>query len=479
MKNYIKNTQRVYSFPLLISSIFEYIMIFFFYYDIFTNFIHKIKVKYFVNYPIYKLKMLRESQLRKYKNISEYDLERFVKEDEEYLLKENRPIKEKFIQLLNDKKADQFMDDILTNKELTSVLYNSNAKIEINKYLRNKKNLCPKQLYPKNLKRTGPKCFEDRRKKREAYSQIKEEINNFYLNKDKYFNKLSDYNKQMIKKIKKELALEREEFNNEMKNNKIKGFQRAYSCIKNKLNNSKNRVITKENSNSFITNTSYTSNNKSILLPSVRLNLKNVYNRLYNNAIFSPIKLPSKKNSRKIRDSIIQTSIPKLKLNLKKVLKSTNGKEFTVKITKNILNRCFEKYSGGPKMINESKIDTIDKGSKMNYYVDYYKLINKKNGNSLLHSASYENQPELVKYFIEKNSNVNLQNFEGDTPLHLALKNKNKKIIKILMNNKAALNIPNNKGNSPYELYTSEMKKEFGIENLICTPIKKVEKIDK
>jgi hypothetical protein len=302
-------------------------------------------------------------------------LERFIKEDEEYLLKENRPIKEKFIQNLNDKTADQFMDDILTNKELTSVLYNSNAEVEINKYLRNKKNLCPKKLYPKNLKKTGPKCFEDRRKKREAYSQIKKEIQSFYLDKDKYINKLSNYNKQMIKKIKKELAMEREEFNNEMRNNKIKGFKRAYSCIKNKLDISKKRVITNENSDSFFTNTSYTSNNNSILLPSVKLNLKNVYNRLYNNAIFSPIKIPSDKSPRKIRDSILQTPIPKLQLNVKKVLKSTNGKEFTVKITKNILNRCFKKYSGGPKMINENKNETIDKGSKMNYYVDYYKLI--------------------------------------------------------------------------------------------------------
>ena len=174
--------------------------------------------------------MLRESHLKKYKNLSKYDLERFVKEDEEYLLKENRPIKEKLIQHLNDKTADQFMDDILTNKELTSVLYSTNAKIEIDKYLRSKKNLCPKQLYPKNFTKTGLKCFNDRRQKREAYSQIKEEINSFYLDKDKYINNLTNNNKQMIKKIKKELALEREEFDNEIKNNKIKGFQRAYSC---------------------------------------------------------------------------------------------------------------------------------------------------------------------------------------------------------------------------------------------------------
>ena len=207
--------------------------------------------------------------------------------------------------------------------------------------------------------------------------------------------------------------------------------------------------------------------------------MKNVYNRLYNNAIFSPIKIPSDNSSRKIKNSVIQTPIPKIKLNLKKVLTSTNGKEFTVKITKNILNRCFKKYSGGPKMINENINETIDKRSKINFYVDYYKLINKKNGNSLLHSASFENHPELVKYFLDKNSDVNLQNYDGDTPLHLALKNKNKKIIKILMNHKADLNIPNNKGSAPYDLYTTEMKKEFGIDNLIYTPIKKVEKIDK
>ena len=88
--------------------------------------------------------------------------------------------------------------------------------------------------------------------------------------------------------------------------------------------------------------------------------------------------------------------------------------------------------------------------------------------------AAMENYPELVKYFIEKGANINMKNNDGNTPLHLALKRKNKKIIKILMDNKAALDIPNSDGDIPFEYFTSEMKKEYGVDKiLVINPVKK------
>ena len=80
----------------------------------------------------------------------------------------------------------------------------------------------------------------------------------------------------------------------------------------------------------------------------------------------------------------------------------------------------------------------------------------------------------MAQYFIDKGANLNMQNKEGNTPLHLALKCKNNKVIKILMDNKAALDIPNKNGEIPFEYFTSEMKREYGIDTmLVINPAKK------
>ena len=70
--------------------------------------------------------------MNKYKMKSKYDNERFEKEDEGYLLKLSRPAKASSIRSLSKEKMDKFMEDILTNKKITSILFDSNATIEIN-----------------------------------------------------------------------------------------------------------------------------------------------------------------------------------------------------------------------------------------------------------------------------------------------------------------------------------------------------------
>ena len=87
--------------------------------------------------------------------------------------------------------------------------------------------------------------------------------------------------------------------------------------------------------------------------------------------------------------------------------------------------------------------------------------------------ATKGNYYELVKYFIDKGSDVNKQNFDKETPLHLAARNKNMKIIKILLDHKAKLDIPNKDGEIPFDLFTFDMKKKFGLETkLIINPTK-------
>ena len=183
---------------------------------------------------------------------------------------------------------------------------------------------------------------------------------------------------------------------------------------------------------------------------------------------------------------------PKIVFKLKKVIKSTSGKEFTFKITKDIIRRCFVKYSGGPQILsmeffkkklknqksydmNNIKInddEVLDDGEetkKGKDRVNYYKLIDKKTGNSFLHLAVIGGYEEFVRYFLEKKSNINLKNFEGNTPLHLALlnKNQNQKIIDILMDFNPRLDLKNNKDQIPFDLFSDEMKIRYGIDKLI------------
>ena len=245
-------------------------------------------------------------------------------------------------------------------------------------------------------------------------------------------------------------------------------------------------------------------------MPHVKLDIKDVYNRLYHNVVLlSPsstdkLKKPMSSNSniKKRNNNFYKHYTPfsssnanrnKINFNLKKVVKSTSGKEFTLKITKDIIKKAFIQYSGGPtvlkmrKAINEKienngqnnfnnqneEVDINDElEEEMNLnkvsedFVNYYKLIDKKTGNSFLHLAVIGGYDDFVRYFIEKKADINMKNFDGNTPLHLALESKNNKIIDILMINKPKLDIPNNNGEIQFDLFTDKMKQHYNIDKL-------------
>ena len=167
---------------------------------------------------------------------------------------------------------------------------------------------------------------------------------------------------------------------------------------------------------------------------------------------------------------------PKITLTLKNALKSNNGKEFTINVTDQNINKCFTKYSGGPENIPflNGKFEEKNNDINLDKFVDFYKLEEKNTGNSYLHLATIDNYPMLVQYFLEKGANVNVQNYDGDTPLHIALRNKNNEIIKLIMEKNPAMNIPNNKGDIAFELFTPQMKIDYHIDRLnIINPVKK------
>ena len=151
--------------------------------------------------------MLRQNYMNKYKEKSLFDEERFLKEDEEYLLKESRPVNESSIKNLNQKKMNQFIEDVLTDKKLTSILYSTGSKTEIKSYLKSQKNL-------ENLKKNREKIKKEKsetnsvlknRNRREAYYQMKTEIENYKSNQEYYQTMLKNNNYKKYLEIKKDL----------------------------------------------------------------------------------------------------------------------------------------------------------------------------------------------------------------------------------------------------------------------------------
>lgn len=435
--------------------------------------------------------MLRQKYMNKYKEKSLYDENRFLKEDDEYLLKESRPVKETFIKKLNPKKMNQFIDDILTDKKLTSILYATNADIEIKTYNKIKQNFESLKLEEERRRRIKNENISivKKRNRREAYYQMRNEIDNYKLNQLNYHEMMKSNNFKRFLEMKKIIDNERKEKNSEIRRNRITGFRRAYNKIKEKLDHSKDhtaeiKIIETENKPSDVIN-----------LPEIKLNLGNVYSRLYNNAVLvTPISTRTKKlkvdkkNITKLRlkrpltqqkTGKINTKIapnPKITLTLKNALKSNNGKEFTINVTEQNINKCFTKYSGGPENIPflNGKFEEKNNDINLDKFVDFYKLEEKNTGNSYLHLATIDNYPILVQYFLEKGANVNVQNYDGDTPLHIALRNKNNEIIKLLMERNPAMNIPNNKGDIAFELFSSQQKIDYHIDRLnIINPAKK------
>ena len=465
--------------------------------------------------------MLRQSFMNKYKPKLKYDTEKFQREDEEYLLKLSRPVKDSSIKCLSAEKMNKFMNDILTNKKFGNILYDSNADKEIS--LSQKSiNIFEKQIEKyKNIKlrkeKLEPSSVVKKRSRREAYVQMRTEIDNFTTDKKNYINKLMSMNYKKYLEIKKEVNESKKSYFDFLRKNRINSFKRAYNRLKIKIDDNNGKIgeddieyytpgtpLTQSTGNYYIMLNNYKNVKHSINFPKIKCNIKDVFSRLFNNKVLLTSKTMNNISRRKKKRSMtfekysknlnnkIQPN-PKVLFNLKNVLMSNGGKEFTIKVTDEIFKKCFDKYSGGPEMLrllkeelqnnnnnnnnNNNKTEEKNKNLNLDGYVNFYKLAD-ENGNTYLHISIMENYPDLVKYFIDKGANINKKNNDGNTPLHIALKQKNMEIIGILLKNKAKLDIPNNDGDIPFEFFDSEMKKKFGLEKmLVINPAKEKYKV--
>ena len=480
--------------------------------------------------------MLRQKDVKKYKKKSKYDQLLFLRKDGEYLLKNEKPIRDNLIKTLNQEKVSTFIEDILVNNKISRLLFRSNCKFEVNNYLSIKKKFF---THKSPLKRKNTDNITLKQVKKQSCIDIRNKARSFIEGRKKMARSMDIINKKRIKKFRNDLYEIEKQPIEDLKKNKLNGFIRSYNSIARKFDLYKNIKLNRNNNSCILQNHNKNINNISItnsvqknnsiilksisgdiyeseiksnnistleferetfnyknklnksLLPNAKVNTNNVFSRLYNNIVLlsptSLIKNQKRAQSSKIRNNSI-TYNPKVVLQLKKVIDSTSGKEFTIKINKDVIKKCFSKYSGGPPISKfgiykyRNKINTKDNHKeKENIKVDqdyqdegekskseseginFYKLIDKKTGNSFLHLAVLGGYDKFVKYFLQKKSNINLKNFDGNTPLHLALFNKKrrKNIINILMQYNPRLDIRNNNGERAIDLFTNEMKIKY------------------
>ena len=451
--------------------------------------------------------------LQKSRILSEFEKE-IQQDDDNYVLNLSRPLSTDKIKDINNKNLFKFIDDLFCNQSINNLLFSSTANKELDLFLKTKR--LTQNKNNKNLKNVVPTSYSlyFKREKKNTINKIKQKINEFKTNRKTHLTILKKKNIKFINNLKKES-------NNE---NTMKEFYIPINEIRKK--NFK-RVLNKCMSLQEF-------NVKSFKLPNVKLENDNVFSRLYKNHIYvqsnekkrdkNKIKIINDNNynnlSRSRKNSLYKKNLSysnynvinnndntnnniidnksnlnnnyknnnnnkennkKIlhKYNIKNSLSNNLGKEFTVKITSNLIKKSFLKYSGGPfyfkkKNSNENKIEDDDEIDNKKYYIKL-KDLKDKDGNNNLHLSVIKNLEKFVEYFLEKGINPNSKNNYGETSLHLAMKNNNEKIIEMLLNKGADISIYDNDGYTPFELANKKIIKLFDLERQM-NEIRKKEK---
>ena len=443
--------------------------------------------------------MLKNAYLEPYveqkQNLSDFE-KNLLANNENHKLFLEKPLSLYRIKKLPNENMQKFIDDILNNKDINTLLYASNVKKEQNYFLKqNKKmlrnNQSNKTLYPFITKQRMRPCESlfFKKKKELVLKEIKINVAKYKIEKSESLKKLKIKIDEFIKnqtKIKNETE---KLYEDPINTNRIKSYQRTlYNCLK--------------KSQSF----------SEFKLPDIYYNKDDVFSRLYYNMIYYPIKIkidnnnktknkksPLKKHKRsktekkfEIKKSNNKNSIfidteerkKTKKMNLKHIIKESCGKEFLIRPTLSVIERCFSKTSGGPnvkqiylKKLNFNKF----KAQKSKHFLSSDGSIEDDpepnavdindyrddNLNTNLHIAVMNNDIKFVKYFLFKNCNPDEKNIFGQTPLHIAVQNQNYDIIKLLIDDDADITIQDNKGETPYSLASIDIKNKFQFNKLL------------
>ena len=301
--------------------------------------------------------MLRIKNLEKYKikNDNGFDF-KYIEDDDNYILNSHRSIKDEAINDFSSMQLHKYIDDVLHSNSINKILYSTNAKAEINLLIKSadfaKSSL--KNLRKSNLRNEEPIDIVKMRNKKETFAQINEEIINHQIEKieqkEILENKINTFHKKLSEQKKHKIDIEKS--NHIVSPYRKNKFDKALSYIKNKIlshNNDKNEG--------------------KITLPQMKLKMEDVYSRLYHNVVLmNPYKesidkpVNASKNNKIISSNLQQPAetTPSTKTSsknffVKNIFNSVSGKEFTQKISDEIVAKCFYRHSGGPSVIKEQK----------------------------------------------------------------------------------------------------------------------------
>ena len=476
-----------------------------------------------------------ESYQTQRKKISEFEKE-MLAHDENHLLNLQRPLSERGISKLPNAILQSFIDDIMCNKNINKLLYSSNANKELLFYLKQKNfilkntNVTVKRNPLSSKKKIRPCESVFLKKKKAAMFQIiKENISSFKDNKNHSMKLLKKKNYAFHKKQINTNKLFTELFFKPVNDIRLEGYKKAVEECLNKSEQNDNfplpdisfnindvysrlyhnailspikikkkkeeddgrtKTTNYEDKNMNINSSSYLNgnndennfetsnnnyNNKSMLYKKInKTKINHSHAKERNSSIFNK-KINHNNNAINSYNSYYTSNKKNMPMfNLKKILNGNEGKEFSIKPSISIYQKCWSKNSGGPK-INKKFYKKIFKkflDTNSSYLNDTNEIIDvnsyrDKDKNSNLNIAVKRNNDKFVQYFLDKKYDPNEQNKNGDTSLHLSMKNNNIEIIKLLMDKGADISIKNNKGITPYDLASKEIKNTFKMDNIM------------
>ena len=409
-----------------------------------------------------------EQYKKKKKTISEIQ-KQFIKNDENEIIKKIRPINSNSISKIPSNNLSNFIDDLnqKANKILNSSIITSKFEERILKKQKRKLINKEKQNSKNSTNFLNPsKSLYIKREKALMLKAIKRNINEYKIErKQKYIN-LKEKNKKFRKRFKSCSEIQFENYYKPMNEQRINDFSRTLKKCMSDI------IIRKEN----------------FKLPEIKLNINNVYSRLYHNEVFlkktkqKNINLDTKKNNSNInnKNTNLNKSLDENEnenlynyrnFQIKNIIQNANGKEFTMKVTPEIKKKCIFNYSCGPKknIINDNiKINN----EKEKQYLITLEQLNDENGNNNLQIAVKKHLIDFINYFLDKNIDINYQNKFGDTALHIAMNEKNISIIKLLLNHNADLLIKNKEGKTPFDIATDKIRKKLNLESIILEKLK-------
>ena len=435
--------------------------------------------------------MLRNSYFEQYKDMikkrTQIEKENSLyNQDLNNIIYSQRPMSTYRIKKLSPKILPIFIDDVMCDNGVNTLLYSSNAHKEIYYYIKQKKSLLNSSLNKNSLSSLFKKKkvlsplgkIMAERSNLQVINSLKSKIDKFNNSRNDYMEKLRNKQELFLKcqpsidnKLKKLYYKPINEI-------RLQGYQRAFKqCLQ--------RAKSDQNFD----------------LPNINLDMNDVYSRLFKNAILNP-NLLRNKNSQEKKEKEFQNEIntnndsknaiignktvrnirhkkisinagsnrtknknyyyySKLPIfNIVNIINSSKGKEFNIRITPRIKKRCWSALSGGPKTNSESEIELNNKNeeNKNEEEIDY-KELREKNIFNINKSKKKNNINNIILYntlLLDKKGRgselikvKNYRDIDFNTNLHIAVKSNSIKLIKYFLEKKISPNEVNKEGQTP------------------------------